>query len=568
MSPDWNTATIADIAVPFYRPDIDNGDTPAYYEIAVFSDAGRSKQAGFIMLTNRGANGAPHDFPITHWDSKGYAISKQLLNVAKVVDRALPSKLWKLDSLGYAAVQNDQIVSNIGTVPALIDGLSTTNFDYYANQARSLSEFTYTPAYIATDDGKLVNRPVIVTVGPQASEAKSVWRFTDNTGLTDFSQYAKSYADSFAPLITQLTTEATRPWGIEDRIISPRDIASYDNYSLPVPAGGILKVVIPFQGITIKNLIIDNANVESYLGAGLDSQTVAGFPVLTVTGGSMPTTTLPRMIVTVLSSRGATLAKFTFHLIASPSKTLVRSSTTKATRSWSNWSIYWVGGSNSQTNAASDQRDYNQWDIGGGCQSGCGPTAWMMLFGWADYKSSISGSGWGRWNTYRAGGNNLGASTGTTGVAPKAMSNDVKTAILYIRNQVGTFCVSGSGATTPWDMNNARYYLSYVGTGMGFAESHNIVGYHEDRLMNYAINEIAQATVANRRPAVIGTGWLSHYPVAYGYAVRTRPEAWDEGWLDGDDVVYQQQFYVNNGWGGLGNGWISAGTWFAGRVSK
>jgi hypothetical protein len=103
---------------------------------------------------------------------------------------------------------------------------------------------------------------------------------------------------------------------------------------------------------------------------------------------------------------------------------------------------------------------------------------------------------------------------------------------------------------------------------MGFAESHNIVGYHEDRLMNYAINEIAQSTVANRRPVVIGTGWLSHYPVAYGYAVRTRPEAWDEGWFDGDDVVYQQQFYVNNGWGGQGNGWVSAGTWFAGRVSK
>jgi hypothetical protein len=254
-----------------------------------------------------------------------------------------------------------------------------------------------------------------------------------------------------------------------------------------------------------------------------------------------------------ISKNGATVKLF-FVMIDNPSGTK-----SIQTRDWSPWSYYYAG-----TDA--DQRMYDQWDLGG-CLSGCGPTAWMMLFGWVDYKSSITGSGWGRWNTYRAGGNNVGAATGSTGVAPAALSNDVKNATLYIRNQVGTYCLptSNSALTYPWSMENARYYLNYVGTGLGFADSYNIAGYHEDRLKNYAINEITNRVP---RPVVIGTGWLSHYPLAYKYAIQSRPTTWrDAGWWVGDDYVYNQSFYVNEGWGGRSNGWINAGTWFAGRVS-
>jgi len=197
----------------------------------------------------------------------------------------------------------------------------------------------------------------------------------------------------------------------------------------------------------------------------------------------------------------------------------------------------------------------------------------MMLFGWADAKSvypPVSGQVWRRWNAYRAGGGNTGSGTApdTTsvlgGVAHKTVNTGHEVnAINYIRTQVDTFCIGGSGATAPWDMSDARYYLSYVGTGMGMNESHNVVGYHEDRLTAIARNEIA----SNRRPVIIGTGWLNHYPLAWKYQYRTRPESWDEGWFDGDDVVYQEEFYVNSGWGGEGNGWVSVGTWFAGRIN-
>ena len=67
-------------------------------------------------------------------------------------------------------------------------------------------------------------------------------------------------------------------------------------------------------------------------------------------------------------------------------------------------------------------------------------------------------------------------------------------------------------------------------------------------------------------PAVIGTGWLSHYPLAFGYAWqrRTIRRCFIACW---DDVVYDRCFYVNNGWGGGGSGeWINASTRFAGQL--
>jgi hypothetical protein len=33
-----------------------------------------------------------------------------------------------------------------------------------------------------------------------------------------------------------------------------------------------------------------------------------------------------------------------------------------------------------------------------------------------------------------------------------------------------------------------------------------------------------------------------------------------------DEVVYDRWFYVNQGWGGSGNEWIQASTWFAGSI--
>ena len=82
----------------------------------------------------------------------------------------------------------------------------------------------------------------------------------------------------------------------------------------------------------------------------------------------------------------------------------------------------------------------------------------------------------------------------------------------------------------------------------------------------YWLRESARNSIRDRHtPAIIGTGGLSHYPLAFGYAWRSRTVSacWICWW---DTTEYSRFFYVNQGWGGSGNGWVSASTWFVGEV--
>jgi len=211
---------------------------------------------------------------------------------------------------------------------------------------------------------------------------------------------------------------------------------------------------------------------------------------------------------------------------------------------------------------AAHQRCYNQYPYGG-CAVGCGPVAWMMLFGWIDYRSSpLGGNVYGRSCTYRSGGISSGSCTANpSGIAPSTTTTDVRNAINNIRNRVDTFCIAGSGATFPWDMPDASGYLQEMGAGVGTVLNWNSVGYHSSSLTSRAAEEIAWYG----RPAIIGTGWLSHYPLAYRYAWKSRPATWWED-LWGPSIIYERSFYINTGWGCSGNGWVGSGTWFAGRV--
>lgn len=560
VAPDWNTPFIGDNAIPFYRPDIDSGNTPAYYELSVFADAGKTKAAGFIMLSNPIDPTAPHDYPIAHWNSTGSTISSQVL--AKVTKRISTDglseyKLYKLDTLSYVIVQNNMVIGALGAMPTLIDGLTTSDFDYYSDPSRSVSGSTWSPnTTSASDDNFKPNTiPTPVYTGPSKTEASSVWKFAEFDMNSGFSAYASRYITSFAPLITQQSKEATPLWNYERKVFNTAE-QNFNDFNIPVPANTTTLIVLPVKGITSKN-ISNETPATTGMQYTLTSQTIAGYPVLAITTGAMPTTSLPRLRLNITPPDSSMLpTKFTLYLTG---KSTIA---TRSTRGWSSWTQYNAG-------TQDEQRDYDQYTVPGSCASGCGPTAWMMLFGWADYKSSISGSGWARYNAYRHTGGVYGVHTlgsGSSIVAPKAMDVNVQNALLYIRNQVGTFCWDGSGATTPWDMDDARYYLNYVGTGMGFDTHYNVVGMHEDRLARYAMSHLTHST--DRRPVVIGVGWLTHYPLAWKVNYRSRPEDWYEGWGDGDDVVWDTQWYVNQGWGGSGNGWISGGIWFAGRISR
>ncbi len=214
------------------------------------------------------------------------------------------------------------------------------------------------------------------------------------------------------------------------------------------------------------------------------------------------------------------------------------------------WIYYWAAG------GGGAQPAYNQFTYGS-CAVGCGPVAWAMLFGWADYQAAHGNAYWApRTGIYRQNGGR-----GADDVAPLTDTSGARNMIVEIHNDVGTFCAFGSGATTPWDMPGAWQYLNGR-TGAWLRADWDSVGIHEDGLRDRAIDSI----VNRHTPAVIGTGWLSHYPMAFGYAWQRRTVRHCFIWC-WDDVVTDRCFYVNNGWGHGGAGeWIDASTWFAGQL--
>ena len=214
------------------------------------------------------------------------------------------------------------------------------------------------------------------------------------------------------------------------------------------------------------------------------------------------------------------------------------------------WTYYWAAG------GSAAQPRYNQFQHQG-CAVGCGPVAWAMLFGWGDYQAeSGSNAYWSpRFGLYRRDGGR-----GANDCAPLNMTEGIRNVIREIHGQVGTFCISGSGATWPWEMDDATEYLNGR-TGTRLDTHHHPFGMDEDLLRVYARNSIRD----RQTPAIIGTGWLSHYPLAFGYAWQKRivRHCFVFCW---NDVVYDRWFYVNQGWGGSGNDWVEAGTWFAGEI--
>jgi hypothetical protein len=215
------------------------------------------------------------------------------------------------------------------------------------------------------------------------------------------------------------------------------------------------------------------------------------------------------------------------------------------------WNYYWATGG-SAVQPAYYQFQYN------GCWVGCGPVAWAMLFGWGDYQAAHGNSYWqGRTGLYLQNGGR-----GADAVAPLIQDSGVENMIKELHDDVKTFCCFGSGATCPWDMPGAVSYLNGR-TGTRLSAGWTWGGWYDDGLRNSVIDSI----VNRHTPAVIGTGWLTHYPMAFGYAWQTRVIHHSFLFWSWDEVVTDRYFYVNQGWGGGGSGdWVEASTWFAGQI--
>lgn len=214
------------------------------------------------------------------------------------------------------------------------------------------------------------------------------------------------------------------------------------------------------------------------------------------------------------------------------------------------WTEYWAAGGQAA------QPAYDQFEQSG-CWIGCGPVALAMMFLWADRQAGTGNAYWAPRNgLYRQNGGR-----GADAVAPLNQDQGVVNVIQELHNDVGTFCIFGSGATFPWSMGGSWQYLNGR-TGTTLDCDWDSLGIDEDGLRDKAISSIRD----RHTPAVIGIGWLSHYPLAFGYAWQQRTVQHCFIWC-WNDTVTDQCFYVNEGWGGGGAGdWVDASTWFAGQI--
>ncbi len=197
--------------------------------------------------------------------------------------------------------------------------------------------------------------------------------------------------------------------------------------------------------------------------------------------------------------------------------------------SWGSWNTYYAGGWGNQ------KRYSQEWGLAGCCAnawSGCGPTAWAMFYGYWDGRGVTS---------------LIGGSGGT----PMLNNGYVQECIRNVFGWVGTYCVNGQAATNPWQMNQGYRWAGRQGAGINISTTWG-VPYLSSGPRNKAIQSIRDYG----RPALVGTGFYEHYPLAFAYKYR------DYTWL-GITWDTQRYWLVNNGHAETAGIWVDAAScWF------
>jgi hypothetical protein len=519
MALGWENAKLKDIVVPFYRPDIEG---VAYYEFQV-------EPTGFIILS-----ATDKDFPIPHWSYSDEPISSQLLREAQKQGKSV-SKFYKLDSLSYAVEDsNGELAGSIGDMPSNIKGMDPT---WLKIESARANEATMQVLEGVTDDNiKDIQRDVNI-----AGQEKSPVEFS---GWSSWKDLKAGYIESYSVFLQAMSRDAAKDWDTEAKAKkSGEGLVPGDKYDL-VLLYPDAKYEISGDGKEFASINLKDRN-------GLPS-------IIEIVASSAPPKGQAELDIN-LAYPSENLQEDLKFVILDPNKvslnqtmpdltTNASSDVVKIQSDWGPWHFFWTGLRDDQTH--NYQRLYSQFTIGS-CSSGCGATAWAMLFGWADHQATIGNPIWQRHRgIYRQNGGYA-----TDDDAPRNMDDGIRNIIREIRGYIGTACVLGNAPTYPSNMFDARHYLERRdGSGMRYLWFPVSLG---------SISTRAKESIVQRRaPVIIGTGFLSHYPLAYGYAWQSRIVGW---WL-WEHTEYNQWFYVNQGWGGSSNGWVSDSTWFAGEI--
>jgi hypothetical protein len=565
--PEWQQARLGSEVRLIYRPDLSE---PAYYEFLVEKPnaTGGYEPAGFIQLSS-----SQHDYPIPHWNSVGKSPTQEMESLA-VAGGDIPSQYYKLDALAYAAEYEEPSptgvsvpmsdVLQLGTLPPKFSGMEALPLGYESDT----TENVWSPASTSDDGQTSAISATLITTGPEipAALAEEDWGSWGNL--------KNGYKESYGVLLDGLQQDANEQWSylaaqqqfgealLKGDVRTIRALATTPVSSIDVSGAGADVQFLNKEELNEANLAkglrITVLNEPSELFKELPVDVTIRY-----TNGMSETKRY-----SIINAASLTPKRVHLPLIAgAPGQSGMAGAASVATIQeidaatvvqWGPWSEWWAAGGHGGQ-PLYNQIPPNTSPNNKSCYSGCVPTAWTMLFGWADRRASIAGSGWAhRWGIYRQNGG-----YGSDAVAPISEDAGIRNVMMELNGYMGTKCSGDSGGTDIDDEWKAQYYLNgRTGATVRTLVANGwwIFGTSIDDTRDRAI-----AAIKNGQPVVIST-W-GHAPMAYGYRQRSRSvKACFLCWWNVTE--YERQFYVNQGWGGASNGWIEAKTRFAGEILR
>ncbi|MGH1340946.1 MAG: fascin domain-containing protein [Nannocystales bacterium] len=193
------------------------------------------------------------------------------------------------------------------------------------------------------------------------------------------------------------------------------------------------------------------------------------------------------------------------------------------------------------------------------CSSGCGATAWGMLFGFHDYEAAKSIGPWARhWGLFRKDGGYGANATAPHTMWPTSWSSlrlahrvvsdmhpGVANMIWEISQKMNDWGLAGCSNggqkwTAPVLMGRAHKYLE------GRSSVTLVSDYDGLSKMTEKGRNKAGDVLRAKQPVVIGIGYLEHYPLAFGYDY-TRYRVWDRSKADWTPGVHREAFVIHSG---------------------
>lgn len=201
------------------------------------------------------------------------------------------------------------------------------------------------------------------------------------------------------------------------------------------------------------------------------------------------------------------------------------------------------------------------------CASGCGGTAWAMLFGFHDYEASL---GIPKWAPHTGLYRRDGSKSGPDEVAPewfrdhggtirRGIANVVWEISSYMNDWSLAGCApTGEKWTAPIIMGRAHKYLEGRVSGLALGSNYDgaMIFTHEGKTN-------ARKVILQGQPVVIGMHDPLHYPLAFGW-LSTKYRVWDRGSKRWSEHGQREHFVVHMGHEERAAEMVPYDTWFQG----